>query len=67
MYNIFGRNDLENGLPYMHFHWLRFYVCISVENGILNFHFKDDDSSNDFSLIINTQITQTIDDLKHAL
>ena len=34
---------------------------------ILNFRFKDDNGSNDFSLIIDTQITQTVDDLKHAL
>ena len=27
---------------------------------ILNFRFKDDNGSNDFSLTINTQITQTV-------
>ena len=38
-----------------------------ANNIILNFRFKDDDGSNDFSLTINTQITQTVDDLKNVL
>ena len=38
-----------------------------ANNIILNFRFKDDDGSNDFSLNINTQITQTVDDLVNVL
>jgi len=38
-----------------------------ANNIILNFHFKDNDGSNDFSLTINTQIIQTINDLKNVL